>query len=471
MGRWDHDNDVSKVFNQNLQRYFDDKMSGQELFNLGSVPVWLQRLGIPDGRSLTVSCERLTRGASNALLESLRNLPDKLQRPLAVFSGQTDHDMRVILDVEPKKHQYVCLKMYTKNSECIGSVRPIGSAAEMKILRLIQEDRSLYLDKVALKSLCGRVGDNYEHFGLYHVSDVYDKILDFDNFGKNKLDIDDYLSQVGPRCIPYTGSEAVDMYRKLSASGVSYGSHMKEQVFKDAVGYFALDSSKKDKWKVFDFSSGTLIEKIFDNMEAARNFALGFEGEEYTRQVDAKGGYHESEYIEGIINNSKELYLKNLKELLELALPVGRSLLFDTLNLKYTTSVGEYEKDFSKVAHVPGGFVIEDKKGRAIGIEHLTKKSLPYLLGTCQCELSKRMIYDRVNSSLTQFTDDQKNILELCTKGCNEKEKKDFFVSSLNQLSDRFIKEKIYKEWIDDVREELQDLSKGIVRGEGLGRK
>ena len=392
MGRWDK-NEVSQAFNKNLQRFFDGKMGSQELFSLGSVPAWLQRLGVPDSRSLTVSCERLTRGVSNALLESLRNLPDKLQHPLAVFSGNTDHDMRVILDVEPKKHQYVCLKMYTKNSECIGSVRPIGSAAEMKILRLIQEDRSLYLDKMPLKNMCGRVGERLEQVGIYHVSDVYDKILDFDNYGKNKFDIDDYLSQVGPKRIPYTGSEAVDMYRKLSASGIFYGNHMKEEVFKDAVGYFALDSSKQDKWKVFDFSSGTLIEKTFDSKEAARNFALGFESEDYARQVDAKKEHHESEYIEGIADD-------------------------------------EY-----------------------------------------RFELAKQVIYSRVTSPLTCFSSDQNKILNLCSQNLDEKEKKEFFITVLDSLNNRFVKEKVYKEWIDDVKEELQDLSRGIVRGEGLGRK
>ena len=474
MGRWDK-NEVSQDFNKNLQRFFDGKMGSQELFGLGSVPAWLQRLGVPDSRSLTVSCERLTGGADNALLESLRNLPDLLQHPLAVFSGNTDHDMRVILDVEPKKHQYVCLKMYTKNSECIGSVRPIGSAAEMKILRLIQEDRSLYLDKMPLKNMCGRVGERLEQVGIYHVTDVYDKILDFDNYGKNKFDIDDYLSQVGPKRMPYTGSEAVDMYRKLSASGISYGNHMKEEVFKDAVGYFALDSSKQDKWKVFDFSSGILIEKTFDSMEAARNFALGFESEEYTRQMDATGGIHESEYIEGTHSQKKdevrEFYYQNLKELLNIALPVGSSLKFSELHLKYDSAVGKQNNDFSKVAHVPGGFVIEDKKGHAIGVEHLDKGSLPYLWGVCQVELAKQTIYERVTDSSKGFSNEQVNILNACSKGLTEKQKQELFNTCLLVSVDRFQKEGIYKEWFDDVREELQDLSKGVVRGEGLGRK
>ena len=355
-------------------------------------------------------------------------------------------------------------------NECIKSVRHIGSAAEMKILRLIQEDRSLYLDKMPLKNMCGRVGERLEQVGIYHVTDVYDKILDFDNYGKNKFDIDDYISQVGPKRMPYTGSEAVDMYRKLSASGISYGNHMKEEVFKGAVGYFALDSSKKDLWKAFDYSSGKLVEKTFDSKEAARDFALGFESEDYARQMDATGGIHESEYIEGNFHTSKELFLRNLNELLNIALPMGSSLCFKELHLKYSTAIGVQDNDFSKVAHVPGGFVIEDKKGYAIGIEHLTKGSLPYLLGTCQAELVKNVIYDRVINPLNSFTNQQVKILKNCTDLYTEDQKKNFFDSSLNALSDRFTKEKVYKEWIDDVREELQDLSKGIVRGEGLGR-
>ena len=192
--------------------------------------------------------------------------------------------------------------------------------------------------------------------------------------------------------------------------------------------------------------------------------------EDYVRayeQVEA----HDNAILEEI----RAGHIVELKNFLEYALPqVGHSLDFknEDVRVKYISAAGEQSKELKNLAHINGGFVMTGKDGYAVGIEHLTNGSAIRLLQQSREQLARDTIFARTTGPCNHFIEEELESLKHCTKHISEPAKKqEFLMKALDGLAKQFKAERTSSEWIDDVREELQDLSKGIVRGEGLGRK
>ena len=176
-----------------------------------------------------------------------------------------------------------------------------------------------------------------------------------------------------------------------------------------------------------------------------------------------------------ILEEIRAGHIVELKNFLEYALPqVGHSLDFknEDVRVKYISVVGEQSKELKNLAHINGGFVMTGKDGYAVGIEHLTNGSAIRLLQQSREQLARDTIFARTTGPCNHFIEEELESLKHCTEHISEPAKKqEFLMKALDGLAKQFKAERISSEWIDDVREELQDLSKGIVRGEGLGRK
>lgn len=48
--------------------------------------------------------------------------------------------------------------------------------------------------------------------------------------------------------------------------------------------------------------------------------------------------------------------------------------------------------------------------------------------------------------------------------------KENIFLNLIDSMKKDFDNEKVYREWIDDVREEIKDLSHGVYRSENLSK-
>ena len=168
-------------------------------------------------------------------------------------------------------------------------------------------------------------------------------------------------------------------------------------------------------------------------------------------------------------------HIVKLKNFLEYALPqVGHSLDFknEDVRVKYISVSGEQSKEIKNLSRVNGGFVMTGKDGYAIGIEHLTNGSAIRLLQQSREQLARDTIFARTTGPCNHFIEEELESLKHCTEDIQEPAKKqEFLMKALDGLAKQFKAERTSSEWIADVREELQDLSKGIVRGEGLGRK
>ena len=94
------------------------------------------------------------------------------------------------------------------------------------------------------------------------------------------------------------------------------------------------------------------------------------------------------------------------------------------------------------------------------------------LLQQSREQLARDTIFARTTGPCNHFIEEELESLKHCTEHISEPAKKqEFLMIALDGLAKQFKAERTSSEWIDDVREELQDLSKGIFRGEGLGRK
>ena len=209
-----------------------------------------------------------------------------------------------------------------------------------------------------------------------------------------------------------------------------------------------------------------------DGIDAYRD-RQGFfmiKAEDYVKAYEQLEAHHNT-----VLEEIRAGHIVNLKNFLDYALPqVGHSLDFKNANVrvKYISVAGEQSKELKNLAHVNGGFVMIGKDGYAVGIEHLTNGSAIRLLQQSREQLARDTIFARTTGPCNHFIEEELESLKHCTEHISEPAKKqEFLMKALDGLAKQFKAERTSSEWIDDVREELQDLSKGIFRGEGLGRK
>ena len=302
MNRWSKENMVSKTFDKELAQLIHGELADNHIFDLGRMPGYLVDLGGKDSRFTHISATDLCKFVPGHLLPDMKGFAASLQSPVAVFRGQSDEDLRVILDIGKADSPHYLSVAVNKNYNAypITGIREIASTPELKIMKLVEQDRAVWMDKDRLMAIYGRQHLRGHQNGNINMNYAKTVIEHFNNPGKERamFDIDDYLDQVGGRSLPYTGSVAVQMVAQALKNVVDDGRSVRYPVNIGTTGYFKdKNGDGKTIWTAFDNTTGDCYVEDFSSKQAARAYALKFEEADYAREVDAQQGKHETEYL------------------------------------------------------------------------------------------------------------------------------------------------------------------------------
>ncbi len=319
MGRWNNDSQVSKTFDKELDQFTKGELAGNHVFDLGRMPGYLIGLGFKDSRFTHMSGEDLRHGIPEAVLPEMKGFAEHWRNPVAVFSGQTADDMRVILDIgsREKPHYLAVAIDRNYNSYPITAIREVTSSPELKIMKLVEQDRALWLDKERMMAIYTRQHLRGHQNGNINMNYAKTVIEHFRNPGEERVvfDIDDYLEQVGGRSLPYTGEPAKRLVDESLKNVVYNGWRVRYPVNIGTTGYYKdKNSVGKTVWTAFDNTAGDCYVEDFMTKEAARAYALKFEEADYAREVDARQEKHETEYMhtEGKAEDDRSPFLSEV---------------------------------------------------------------------------------------------------------------------------------------------------------------
>ena len=301
MGRWNNDSQVSKTFDKELDQFAKGELAENHVFDLGRMPGYLIDLGFKDSRFTHMSGEDLRHGIPEAVLPEMKGFAEHWKDPVAVFSGQTADDMRVILDIgsREKPHYLAVATDRNYNSYPVTAIHDVTSSPELKIMKLVEQDRALWLDKERMMAIYTRQHLRGHQNGNINMNYAKTVIEHFRNPGEDRVvfDIDDYLEQVGGRSLPYTGEPAKRLVEESLKNVVDDGRSVRYPVNIGTTGYFKdKNSDGKTIWTAFDNTAGDCYVEDFTTKEAARAYALKFEEADYAREVDVQQAKHETEY-------------------------------------------------------------------------------------------------------------------------------------------------------------------------------
>lgn len=150
---------VNRTFNDELEKFLAGGLSGGHAFNLGLPGAILRATGIPD-LPIRITGYQITKKAKDIKHPFpptiLRNLPEALQSPVAVFSYGKNKDMRnIIVNIDYHgENLLIGLVMNKQQSNLkINDVKGLFPKSTSNWLRWIADKKDLYLDRKKIQAL------------------------------------------------------------------------------------------------------------------------------------------------------------------------------------------------------------------------------------------------------------------------------------------------------------------------------
>ena len=151
--------EVNRTFNEELEKFLAGGLSGGHAFNLGLPGAILRATGIPD-LPIRITGYQITKKAKDIKHPFpptiLRNLPEALQSPVAVFSYGKNKDMRnIIVNIDYHgENLLIGLVMNKQQSNLkINDVKGLFPKSTSNWLRWIADKKDLYLDRKKIQAL------------------------------------------------------------------------------------------------------------------------------------------------------------------------------------------------------------------------------------------------------------------------------------------------------------------------------
>ena len=159
---------------------------------------------------------------------------------------------------------------------------------------------------------------------------------------------------------------------------------------------------------------------------------------------------------------------KALTDFLGIVLPKsGYDITFDQpVHAHYTVGDDLHDIRIKEVVRVIGGYVMDDGRKR-VRIEHLTADSKAKLLTESVAQCAREAVFIRATGPSNHFVEEERRFINIATRGMTASEKDTYFSKLLSDLDYRFKDANTPQVWVDDVREELEDLANGKAREEG----
>lgn len=199
------ENDLSAVnekFNKELQQQINGTIDREHIYQLGMPNAILQGTGIPN-LPIELTASRLKEKATNEShpfdLSDIANLPEALDRPLAVFAyGDPKKAQNVIVELSKDGKNFVVgltLHSAYRGVE-VNDIRGLFPKDTEKWLNWIKENKSLYLNKQKIQGIIAQQRTNFAEVSYLHLDDVLKIVADFKN--ANDSDKKFSLEQTNP---------------------------------------------------------------------------------------------------------------------------------------------------------------------------------------------------------------------------------------------------------------------------------
>lgn len=194
--------EVNEQFNQELQQQIDGTLPNGHIYSLGNPSDILLSTGIPNlpiELSSTRLAEKSAQRNHEFAISDVKNLPEALQSPLAVFSyGDKSKAQNVIVELEKNGKKFVVglhLNQIRKGIE-VNSIRGLFPKNNAEWLNWINQNKALYLNKEKIQALIDKQRTNLADVEYLDL-DSTTKIVE--NFENPKLEENNYREGQGPQ--------------------------------------------------------------------------------------------------------------------------------------------------------------------------------------------------------------------------------------------------------------------------------
>ena len=194
--------EVNEQFNQELQQQIDGTLPNGHIYSLGNPSDILLSTGTPNlpiELSSTRLAEKSDQRNHEFAISDVKNLPEALQSPLAVFSyGDKSKAQNVIVELEKNGKKFVIglhLNQIRKGIE-VNSIRGLFPKNNAEWLNWINQNKALYLNKEKIQALIDKQRTNLADVEYLDL-DSTTKIVE--NFENPKLEENNYREGQGPQ--------------------------------------------------------------------------------------------------------------------------------------------------------------------------------------------------------------------------------------------------------------------------------
>jgi hypothetical protein len=176
--------ETNRIFNEELENY--DSLNTGHVFKLGIPGDLLQDYGFstnPLELSKRVIETKSHDPAHPFTVQELKNLPEALQKPLAIFKYTDPAKLNLIVDLSIGEKKFLVGVQLdsTYRGNAVNNIRGLLPKDTHEWLNWIQQDKALYLDKEKIQALINQSGINLLKVGYLNLEVIKKIIREFDN--------------------------------------------------------------------------------------------------------------------------------------------------------------------------------------------------------------------------------------------------------------------------------------------------
>ena len=150
--------DLNQKFNDELQLFIDGKLSENHIFNFGKPNAILVNCDFPkdDNIELRASQLQLKADTHEYDLDIVKNLPDALQNPIAVFKyGEENKKRNVIIEIQKEDRNFLVGVHFDQNDNgnIASHIRGLFDKDTEKWLNWIEQGKLLYVNEKKIQTV------------------------------------------------------------------------------------------------------------------------------------------------------------------------------------------------------------------------------------------------------------------------------------------------------------------------------
>ena len=176
---------ITQTFNSELERQIRGELPSDHIYQLGRPSDILLRSGIPN-LNIELSASRLKQKAESGnhpfSIGDIRNLPDALRNPIAIFAyGDRRKAQNIIVDIQNNGNDFlVGLTLnYNHDGINVNSIRGLFPKDTANWLNWIQQGKALYLDKERVQNRIAQQRTNSADVSYLDLNSIENIVRDF----------------------------------------------------------------------------------------------------------------------------------------------------------------------------------------------------------------------------------------------------------------------------------------------------